>query len=741
MEKNLLMKTTFFKSVFLLLFLITAKNSFSQAVVVNEYFNGFSQKTDWIEILVVQNNLDLRNYQIRDFSGTGNPQSPMVFSNNPYWANIKSGTLIVITGDSSVFTQDTTKWDFNILVKKSSDTTFLKGSQFNIAVASDAIQIRNNNDTTHVHALIHGAANQNSTQAPKGYWPNSLSGGLSVIPQGGSLFFTKPTAMTIADFNTNNINLNIDTLNGGTPGQPNDQDGNLKYILSLRFGSAYNPSVTAIRSYRYKNPRIIGTYQGQNIREGAMGSGIYKIPGTTNEFWMVTDRGPNIDADSLNNNIVTKIFPFPWYAPKIFRMKAEGDSLRFIDSLVIRKPDGSRATGIPLPTSLGGSEIAWLNNTGTVVPPDQYGIDCEGIVPGANMTSFWIAEEYSPSIWNINATTGNLINRYLPFPASANNITIDTIVKYKRPNRGFEGAARTPNGKIYAVVQSGLYNPNSTVGNATRLHRILELDPVTNVSKTYIYVHSAPTSNIRDRDYKLAEIVALNNTDFMLIEQGFRNNEFTNKIFRISLSGATPVTSELVGGRRIEQIPYDSLTVLTGIVPVQKTFYLDLNANGYDLTMDKPEGLTILNDSTFAVSADNDYGIIPNDNLNGQFTVLENRKTLLQIYNVTGLLKIPGLTNVVSDPNVIAANYELSQNYPNPFNPATKISFNLPARDFVTLKVYDITGKLVSTLVNDELSSGNHYIEFNGLNLSSGVYFYSLNTPNFSESKKMVLVK
>ncbi len=163
--------------------------------------------------------------------------------------------------------------------------------------------------------------------------------------------------------------------------------------------------------------------------------------------------------------------------------------------------------------------------------------------------------------------------------------------------------------------------------------------------------------------------------------------------------------------------------------------------NGWDLTLDKPEGLTIMNDSTFAVSADNDFGIIPNDNLNGQFTLLENRKTLLQIYNVTGLLKIPGLTGVTSDPTVVVNNYELSQNYPNPFNPSTKISFNLPTREFVKLKVYDITGKLVSTLINDELSSGSHFVDFNGVNLSSGIYFYALSTPNFSETKKMILVK
>jgi hypothetical protein len=85
--------------------------------------------------------------------------------------------------------------------------------------------------------------------------------------------------------------------------------------------------------------------------------------------------------------------------------------------------------------------------------------------------------------------------------------------------------------------------------------------------------------------------------------------------------------------------------------------------------------------------------------------------------------------------------YVLRQNYPNPFNPSTTISYDLPAADFVTLKVYDILGKEVATLVNGFQSRRRHEVSFNGTGLASGVYFYRFQTTSFSEVKKMMLVK
>ncbi|MFZ2866152.1 MAG: T9SS type A sorting domain-containing protein, partial [Ignavibacteriaceae bacterium] len=85
--------------------------------------------------------------------------------------------------------------------------------------------------------------------------------------------------------------------------------------------------------------------------------------------------------------------------------------------------------------------------------------------------------------------------------------------------------------------------------------------------------------------------------------------------------------------------------------------------------------------------------------------------------------------------------FELSQNYPNPFNPTTRISYSLSERSNVTLKVYDVLGNEVATLVNTTKSAGNHVVTFGGENLASGLYIYTLKAGNFISSKKMVLIK
>jgi hypothetical protein len=83
----------------------------------------------------------------------------------------------------------------------------------------------------------------------------------------------------------------------------------------------------------------------------------------------------------------------------------------------------------------------------------------------------------------------------------------------------------------------------------------------------------------------------------------------------------------------------------------------------------------------------------------------------------------------------------LYQNYPNPFNPNTVISYQLPVTGNVTLKVYDILGNEVATLVNEEKQPGVYEVEFDSEGLSSGIYFYQLRTGNFTQVKKMILLR
>ena len=108
------------------------------------------------------------------------------------------------------------------------------------------------------------------------------------------------------------------------------------------------------------------------------------------------------------------------------------------------------------------------------------------------------------------------------------------------------------------------------------------------------------------------------------------------------------------------------------------------------------------------------------------------------------------LTGIIN--NEIPGEYKLSQNYPNPFNPSTVIEFEIPLNKgsrglFVNLTIYDLLGREVSTLVNESKNPGKYSVDFNGSNLSSGIYFYRLNVFNsdgslsFTDIKRMIMIK
>ncbi|CAN5500702.1 hypothetical protein BH10BAC5_BH10BAC5_26920 [soil metagenome] len=109
----------------------------------------------------------------------------------------------------------------------------------------------------------------------------------------------------------------------------------------------------------------------------------------------------------------------------------------------------------------------------------------------------------------------------------------------------------------------------------------------------------------------------------------------------------------------------------------------------------------------------------------------------LYIDNITS-----GTSTGIGDPiSFTPTKYELFQNFPNPFNPSTKINFSLPKQGLVTLKIYDMLGKEVSTLVNEIRTAGNYSVDFNASNLASGVYFYRIESADFRDTKRMMLIK
>ncbi len=120
-----------------------------------------------------------------------------------------------------------------------------------------------------------------------------------------------------------------------------------------------------------------------------------------------------------------------------------------------------------------------------------------------------------------------------------------------------------------------------------------------------------------------------------------------------------------------------------------------------------------------------------------------------QVFTDNGqVLRFANQVTAISDPEVtnVPDKYHLSQNYPNPFNPETKISFTIPKAGDVTIKIYDIQGRKVTTLVNASMNAGTHQVVWNGTNSSgvrvaSGMYVYTMKSENIALSKKMVLMK
>lgn len=146
-----------------------------------------------------------------------------------------------------------------------------------------------------------------------------------------------------------------------------------------------------------------------------------------------------------------------------------------------------------------------------------------------------------------------------------------------------------------------------------------------------------------------------------------------------------------------------------------------------------------------------DGSLIPVDSntvINRMKVIIKNYTGTINGQNLPGLAEIETIARISFDNQVginplsnTPSTYKLEQNYPNPFNPVTKINFSVPKKSYVSLKVYDINGKEVSTLVEGTIAAGNSSVVFNGSRFASGVYFYRITAGDFIQTKKMLLIK
>ena len=187
---------------------------------------------------------------------------------------------------------------------------------------------------------------------------------------------------------------------------------------------------------------------------------------------------------------------------------------------------------------------------------------------------------------------------------------------------------------------------------------------------------------------------------------------------------------------------------LSGVVPVELTsFTAAAGANKITLFW---KTATEMNNYGFEIQRSNDKNnFVPVGFVKGSGTTTEPQ-TYSYIDNISGnfyyRLKQLDFNGTFEYSYVVEAytlpeTFWLNQNYPNPFNPSTKIKFVIPQSSFVNLKVYNVLGNEVATLINEEKLPGEYEVEFNASDLASGIYFYTIRAGNFSQTKKLILLK
>lgn len=505
-------------------------------------------------------------------------------------------------------------------------------------------------------------------------------------------------------------------------------------LLNLGINSVH-AQITVGNHYENENSAAIGTFQNIAFREGGFSSLVY-IPNTNGtEFWTVSDRGVNIDAANANATATPstkyptckptydKIYAFANYAPKIHRIKIEGNEIKILKSITIKRPNGTDATGIINPTGFGSTatEVASTNIVNdcanfdaNTASKDVWGIDSEGIDVDKD-GNFWICEEGGPTIWKVNPN-GVVLKRYTPYAQNQQpeDVSIDACFTFRRNNRGFEGITVAPNGKVYAIIQSPLYYKavSGVAGSGTlassQIHRILEIDPATNTTAMYAYVNDGTIGTIKPKDIKIGDLRAINNTTFLVIEQAAATApDDIKRMYTIDITNATKVQSGVVyNGKTLEELNTPAALTTNSIVPVTKTLLFDMYAKGWPIALDKAEGIAIIDKNTIAVSNDNDYGQV-STNQDGIATAT-TIKSSIYLFNLAGT---DALLNYVPNSNVVLnTNENKVKNcnivlYPNP---TTNYIFIQNAPLDSTYSIYDLTGKM---MLKNKINSTEYKID------------------------------
>ena len=347
----------------------------------------------------------------------------------------------------------------------------------------------------------------------------------------------------------------------------------------------------------------------RNLRLGGIFSGIYHVFGEPdNEFWATADRGPN--GQVRVGNETRRTFPIPEYSPVIYKIQTADNNISITQEIPIKTRSGKPVTGL---SNTSNDEIPYTFDGQTRLEFNPNGLDLEGLTRLPDGT-FWLCEEYSPSVIHVDRN-GTTVQRLVPAGLSLDadtevKGTLPAIYGRRRQNRGFEALTTNEDGsKLFIGLQSPLEFPTRAIGRASRMTRILVVDPRSQLpTAEYVYVLD-PATEYGETDpgeMKLGDLDFINPTTLLMVER----TDKIAKIYQIDLSQATNILGTKWSDPQNTQNSLEALTPeqlsSNGITPVGKSMVTDLSK--IPAMMEKIEGLTILNDRAIAVGNDNDFG-------------------------------------------------------------------------------------------------------------------------------------
>lgn len=308
------------------------------------------------------------------------------------------------------------------------------------------------------------------------------------------------------------------------------------------------------------------------------------------QLYALCDRGPNYTIAAPEGQKSTIIFPEPTFSPFIGIIDIKKGESAILSEVISLRIDNQLITGLPTPTAQykKGSLSVPTDFNFKYLPPDVKGIDPESLDIDKE-GNFWIGDEYGPRIIKANGS-GEILEILSP------ENTLPEILKNGPLNRGFEAIAVAPNGKVYAVMES-ILDFNGKTKNTANFMRMIEFDPALNQTRTFAYQFDQNTYR-NNLSVKIGDLAVIDDTHFLIIEQGMTKSGMRNIIYIIDISEATDISNL--------NLPKENISTNSKVKCIKKTKLLD--PRQYNWPHEKLEGIAIINESSIAITHDNDFG-------------------------------------------------------------------------------------------------------------------------------------